>query len=85
MKLKFLDKRRRAYRAAFEGPEGEQVLRDLARFCHAAPGKTTFVLDDPSGRASAYKQGARDVFGRIQAYLNLTDQDIAKLAEGTDE
>lgn len=63
--------RRMKYRQTFKNPTGEQVLRDLAKFCyahesthHAEPG-----LSDKL-------EGRRQVWLRIQQQLNLTDEEL---------
>ena len=47
------------------------VLEDLARFCRA--NETTFAADV---RASAVLEGRREVWLRIQNYLNLTVDEL---------
>lgn len=69
--------RRRAYRRAFwsTGRDGEVVLADLARFCHATA--TTHVPGDPCGTAQL--EGRRQVWLRIQEYLRLQDGELEEL------
>lgn len=63
-------------------PAGEVVLRDLARYCYA--NRPTLTVSgvtkqtDPLGMAFA--EGRRDVFNRITALLNLTPNDIERIA-----
>jgi hypothetical protein len=63
--------RRQAYSATFETPAGKLVLSDLAQFCRAK--KSTF---DPNSRRSAYLQGRKDVFERIEKYMNLSADEL---------
>lgn len=64
----------RAYRRAFEGKDGELILKDLAHFCHA--NRPTFDPgDDPNGRKHAFREGRREVWLRIQEALATTDAD----------
>ena len=63
-------------------PAGDIVLRDLAKYCYA--GKPTLKVSqvdqhvDPL--AMAFAEGRRDVFNRITAMLNLTTDDIERIA-----
>ena len=63
-----------AYVAIFNGPQGETVLADLAKFCRAT--ETTFHTDP---RAHAVLEGRREVWLRIQQNLNLTPDQLWKL------
>ena len=63
--------KRYAYRTTFNGPLADVVLKDLARFCSAH--KTTF---DPNDRINTLAEGRRDVWLRIQAHLQLTDDEL---------
>jgi hypothetical protein len=72
-----LYERRHAYRTTFNGPLGREVLKDLAKFCHAH--ESTF---HPDTRLSAVMQGKHDVFLRIAHHLNLTDQQLWSLYDG---
>lgn len=81
IKLSFLDKardylsrRRYAYTKCFGGPLGEEVLRDLAKFCRAH--QSTF---HPDARQHAVLEGRREVFIRIQQHLQLTDDELWEL------
>jgi hypothetical protein len=66
-----LRERQQAFRKAFDGPAGELVLEDLARFCRAHD--TTFH-EDP--RIHAVLEGRREVWLRIQRHLNLNDEQL---------
>lgn len=72
LKLLFND-RKVAYSQTFnKGTRpGRAVLADLAKFCRA--NETTFVKDD---RLSAVLEGRREVWLRIQQYLNLTVDEL---------
>ena len=68
--------RRGDYLTTFLNPVGERVLADLAEFCRAR--ETTFHTDE---RAHALLEGRREVWLRINKYLNLTDREIQQLIE----
>jgi hypothetical protein len=61
---------------------GETVLRDLARYCYAGrPTLTVSIVTrtaDPI--AMAFAEGRRDVFNHIVSILNLSDNDIERIA-----
>ena len=65
---------REAYTAVFTGPHGERVAEDLARFCYAD--RSTFDADQ---RKHAFKEGRREVFLRIQEYLDLSLEELTAL------
>lgn len=75
-----------SYRGVFLSANGEPnvsqavVLQDLRRFCFAE--KRTFQRDK-DGRidpvASALMEGRREVWIRINAFLHLTDEQLARL------
>ena len=75
--------RRTAYRACFLGPDdrpsldGEVVLADLKRFCRA--NDSSFVPGDPY--TTAFNEGRREVWNRINAHLYLSDDTIAAIVE----
>jgi hypothetical protein len=69
--------RRRAYKAAFNNPEGRKVLADLRRFCRA----TTPTADINNVQATYLLEGRREVWCRIQAHLQLTEEDVYNLIE----
>lgn len=66
----------RAYRAAFSGPDGEVVLRDLLDFCNA--GRSSIVVD--ASKMTLVNEGKRLVALRIAGYLNLTDEQILEIS-----
>lgn len=77
--------RERMWRAAFAdgdglGLEANHVLADLRDFCFAQ--KTSF---DPDPHIAARREGRRDVWLRIQRYLNLDEAMVQKLMENDDE
>lgn len=76
----FLMGRKAAYCSVFEGPQGEEVLRDLAKFCRA--GQTVF---DPDPRVTALLQGRQEVYLRIQQHLNLPVNRLYDLYGGPKE
>ena len=67
----FLGQRRTAYVKTFLNPYGDEVLRDLARFCRAH--QSTFHTD---ARAHAVAEGRREVWLRIQQHLRLSDDEL---------
>jgi hypothetical protein len=69
--------RRRAYKAAFNNPEGRKVLADLRRFCRA----TLPTADVNNVHTTFLLEGRREVFLRITAHLQLTEEDVFKLIE----
>lgn len=62
------------------GREANHVLADLRDFCFAE--KTSF---DPDPHIAARREGRRDVWLRIQRYLNLDEAMVQKLMEIDDE
>lgn len=71
---RFLRRRRTAYTQVFCNPVGEEVMKDLARFCHAH--KSTAHADT---RAQALLEGRREVWLRIQHHTQLSDDQLWKL------
>jgi hypothetical protein len=72
-------KRRHAYRMTFAGPLGQEVLRDLARFCRA--NESTFHENE---RAHALAEGRRETWLRIANHLNMSPDELWKLYSGLD-
>lgn len=70
----YLARRRTAYVRTFLNPTGDEVLRDLAKFCRAH--ETTF---SPDARAHAVAEGRREVWLRISSHLRLTDEELWRL------
>ena len=67
----WLVSRRHAYIQTFDNPYGEKVLKDLAGFCRA---KSSTFNKDP--RHHALLEGRREVWLRISAHLNLTEEEL---------
>lgn len=63
-------------------PAGELVLRDLARYCYADRPTLTVsaVTKQADPLAMAFAEGRRDTYNRILALLNLTSEDIERIA-----
>jgi hypothetical protein len=72
----FLLGRKQAYQLTFRKDDKscQIVLQDLAKFCRA--NQSTFN-EDP--RAHAVLEGRREVWLRIQNYLNLSDDELYEL------
>ena len=70
----YLARRRTAYVKTFQGPFGEEVLADLAKFCRA--NQSTFHSDP---RVHAVAEGRREVWLRISQHLNLTDDQLWRM------
>ena len=66
-----LSQRQQAYRAVFEGPHGDMVKRDLARYCRAF--KSTF---NPNPHIASKLDGRREVYLRILEHLELSDEEL---------
>ena len=60
---------------------GEMVLSVLRDFCFANPADTVF---DPEPLVMARREGRREVFLRIQNFLNLDESTVQKLMEVDD-
>jgi hypothetical protein len=69
--------RRHQYQLCFRSPPGQEVLKDLARFCRAH--ESTFHADP---RAHAMAEGRREVWLRIQQHLNLSPDQLWELYSG---
>ena len=72
----FLQDRKRAYVQVFKDEDVavDAVMKDLEKFCRA--NETTFSKDD---RIHALLEGRREVFLRIQSYVNLTPDELWEL------
>ncbi|MDE2103150.1 MAG: hypothetical protein KGL39_38245 [Patescibacteria group bacterium] len=75
--LRFFGPRKLAYKRTFNTTSGREVLQDLAKFCRAY--ESTFSADE---RAHVLIEGRREVWLRIQAHLNLTEEEIWGLFSG---
>jgi hypothetical protein len=73
----FVRYRQSAYRKTFESPEGRKVLADLRRFCRMT--QPTADVNNPN--TTYLLEGRREVFLRILAHLQLTDEDVYNLIE----
>lgn len=73
-----LFRRRTAYQQLFRGPNGQEVLADLAKFCRA--NDSTFHADP---RVHAMLEGRREVWLRIQHHLQLSPDELWRLYSGT--
>lgn len=78
---KFVFKRSVFYKKTFSGPDGQKVLADLRRFCRATV--PTADVDNPN--TTYLLEGRREVYLRIMAHLNLTDEQVYELTEEYDE
>lgn len=67
----FLRSRGQSYRLVFKGIHGQTVLHDLSRFCRA--NESTFHKDP---RLEGVMQGRREVWLRIAAHLNMTEDEL---------
>lgn len=72
-----LARRRTAYIKTFENSFGDEVIRDLAKFCRA--NETAF---NPDPRVHAVLEGRREVWLRIQHHLKLTDEELWRIYAG---
>jgi len=76
-----LQARRRHFLSVFDlsgdrGRDVERVLADLRDFCRAEA--STF---DPDPHMAAFRAGKREVWLRIQYFLNLSDAEVNRLVE----
>lgn len=69
--------RKRSYQLAFRSPAGAEVLEDLAKFCRAF--EPTFHED---ARLHALLEGRREVWLRIQEWLDLTPEELTAIKSG---
>ena len=85
--------RRKAYRAAFLDdagnltPAGRAVMADLARFCRAYQSSVTVspISRTVDTHATMVAEGRREVFSRLQYYLNLTDEQLMQFKERAED
>lgn len=73
----FVKFRRSSYKQTFDTAAGRKVLADLKRFCRA----TVPTADVNNERVTYMLEGRREVWLRIQAHLQLSDEDIHELVE----
>jgi hypothetical protein len=74
----FLRDRSTAYKLVFSSPAGLIVLNDLQKFCRA--NVTTFHSDP---RIHAALEGRREVYLRILEHVNLSQDQLFALYNGT--
>lgn len=62
---------------------GEIVIKDLTKFCnaHTSLAYANRITGSIDPIAMAIAEGRREVFNRIQYYLNLTDDEIFRIKE----
>ena len=75
--LSLLQRRKRNYQLALGSPAGAEILVDLADFCRA--GESCF---HPDARLHAVAEGRREVWLRIQNHLNLSTDELYRIATG---
>ena len=79
----FLKRRKVNYQLACSQPAMQELLIDLARFCHAGE---TCVMLDKNGKVDEtlthMREGRREVWLRIQQHLNLNTQQLYLLFTG---
>lgn len=75
--IDFLRLRKRAYQLTFPNPERNEVLKDLAKFCHANEVPKVggeYLLGVANGR--------REVWLRIQQHVTLTPEQLFQIFNG---
>lgn len=72
--------RQRQYKLTFKSQPGEVVLRDLARFCRA-----NVSAFHENQRATDVALGRQEVWLRIQNHLQLSPDELWRLASGGEE
>ena len=70
-----------AYKAVFDSPQARRVLRDLARRTGAKD--SSFVQNSPD--ATAFNEGRRYVWLRIEAMLRLDEAQLASILTQKEE
>lgn len=84
--------RRRAYRSTFlmddgrPNPQAEIVLADLKRFCRAQTSTVTInpITKSVDPMAMAMAEGRREVWNRLQSFLNISDKELSEISEPTE-
>ncbi len=69
------NKKRCVYKEVFNTPQGQKILQDLYVFC--GQNRSTHVAGDPYG--SAYNEGMRRVFLRIQQFVNVDEKKLQQI------
>lgn len=73
--------RQDSYKTTFHGVNGQEVLKDLSRFCREK--ESCFTVGDPY--ATALLEGRREVILRILDHLEMPPDDLwLKYGEGQD-
>lgn len=80
--FRVLSRRRAAYRAFRNSPEGRIVLADLVRFCRFYD--TSYRPDEPES-ATFFREGRRDVLCRILNFGDVTDEDLERIIDQESE
>ena len=75
--IDFLRRRKHTFQLVFGSVAGQEVLRDLAKFCRA---NQSCFHEDP--RLHAVLEGRREVWLRIERHLNLTSQELYQIYGG---
>lgn len=79
----FIKRRKMSYQLACNQPATQEMLIDLAKFCHA---NETCVMVDATGRVdeplTRMREGRREVWLRIQQHLNLNSSQLFTLYTG---
>ncbi len=70
-----------AYKATFATDDGQRVLRDLMKFCHADRTSVTLGPHGIDPQATLVAEGRREVWLRIHDFLGLTPDQMRLLAE----
>lgn len=72
--IDFLRLRKRAYQFTFQNPEKNDVLKDLAKFCHA--NETPY---HPDARKTDVLIGRQEVWLRIVRHLKLNPEQLFEI------
>jgi len=74
----------RAYKLAFGSPAGQAVLMDLVPYCRATESCVVILKNGQIDRdRTLVSEGRREVFVRIQEFLNLTYEQLFALKTGS--
>ncbi len=75
---RLLRRRRAAYAAFVDSPDGRRILADLVRFCRYR--ESTYSPGDPP-EAMRHLEGRREVLLRILTYGRISDAEIDHILE----
>lgn len=75
--LNKFSKNQKAYKEVFNTPTGEKVLADLALFC----GQYSPTYRQGDSHETAYREGMRRVFLRIQSFLQRDEEELTKIIQ----